>query len=127
MVDALTAMEHLRGQSFVRPDALAAVGFCFGGGMVWNLVTAGVAIRAAAPFYGQDNKGAVMQTRIGLALAALIAAAALTSPHVAPAAQAAPASGTGQDSSTLDDQIDLVVTVVSASTSTDECGSGISK
>ncbi len=53
-----------------------------------------------------------MQTRIGLALAALlIAAAALTSQHVTPAAQAAPPSGTGQDSSTLDDQVELAVTV----------------
>src|SRR5471032_2522506 len=51
-----------------------------------------------------------MQTRIGLALAAgLIAATALTSPHVVPAAHAAP--GAGQDSSTLDDQVDLAVTV----------------
>ena len=51
-----------------------------------------------------------MTTRIGLALAAvLIALAALTSSRVAPAAQAAP--GAGQDSSTLDDQIDLAVTV----------------
>jgi hypothetical protein len=53
-----------------------------------------------------------MKTRIGLALAAvLIAAAALTSHHVAPTAQAAPATGAGQDSSTLDDQVDLAVTV----------------
>ena len=51
-----------------------------------------------------------MKTRIGLALAAgLIAAAALTSPRVAPAPQAA--AGAGQDSSTLDDQVDLAVTV----------------
>ena len=54
-----------------------------------------------------------MQTRIGLAFAAvLIAAAALTSQHVAPAAHAAPvARGEGQDSSTLDDQVELAVTV----------------
>ena len=54
-----------------------------------------------------------MQTRIGLALAALlIAAGAATSRHIAPAAQAAPAArGEGQDSSTLDDQVDLAVTV----------------
>ena len=51
-----------------------------------------------------------MQTRIGLAFAAaLIAAAALTSRHAAPGAQAAP--GAGQDSSTLDDQVELAVTV----------------
>lgn len=53
-----------------------------------------------------------MQTRIGLALAAaLIAAATLTSRHVSPAAQAAPATTTGQGSSTLDDQVELAVTV----------------
>jgi hypothetical protein len=51
-----------------------------------------------------------MQTRIRLALAALlIAAAALRSTHVAPAAQAA--AGAGQPSSTLDDQVELAVTV----------------
>jgi len=38
-----------------------------------------------------------------------MAAAGLSSPHVAPAAHAAP--GAGQDSSTLDDQVDLAVTV----------------
>ena len=51
-----------------------------------------------------------MQTRIGLALAAvLMAFAALTSTHIAPATQAA--AGAGQPSSTLDDQIELAVTV----------------
>jgi hypothetical protein len=51
-----------------------------------------------------------MKTQIGLALAAvLMALAALTSQRIVPAAQAAP--GAGQDSSTLDDQIDLAVTV----------------
>ncbi len=53
-----------------------------------------------------------MQTRIGLAFAAvLIAVTALSSPHVAPAAHAASAAAAGQDSSTLDDQVDLAVTV----------------
>jgi len=53
-----------------------------------------------------------MHTRIGLTCAAaLIAAAALTSQHVAPAAHATPTATTGQDSSSLDDQVDLAVTV----------------
>ena len=53
-----------------------------------------------------------MQTRTGLALAAaLLVAAALTSSRVAPAAHAAAVSAAGQDSSTLDDQVDLAVTV----------------
>src|SRR3954471_4105762 len=54
-----------------------------------------------------------MQTRIGLSLAALlIAGAALPSTHWSSTAQAARAVTTGgQDSSTLDDQVDLAVTV----------------
>ena len=31
---------------------LATVGFCFGGGVVWQLVNAGAPLKAAAPFYG---------------------------------------------------------------------------
>jgi carboxymethylenebutenolidase len=31
---------------------LGVVGFCFGGGMVWNLLAAGGAVKAAVPFYG---------------------------------------------------------------------------
>jgi len=31
---------------------LATVGFCFGGGVVWQLVNAGAPLRAAAPYYG---------------------------------------------------------------------------
>jgi hypothetical protein len=51
-----------------------------------------------------------MQTRTGLAFAAVvIAGAALISPHMAPAAQAA--RGAEPGSSTLDDQTDLAVTV----------------
>jgi hypothetical protein len=51
-----------------------------------------------------------MQTRTGLAIAAaLIAGAALTSRRIEPAAQAA--HGTEPGSSTLDDQVDLAVTV----------------
>jgi hypothetical protein len=53
-----------------------------------------------------------MQTRIALTLAAtLMASAALSSRHVAPVARAAAAVPAGQGSSTLDDQVDLAVTV----------------
>ena len=53
-----------------------------------------------------------MQTRIALAFApVLVAVAALSSQHAAPAAHAAVAVPAGQDSSTLDDQVDLSVTV----------------
>ena len=52
-----------------------------------------------------------MQTRIGLTLTAVVlAAAALASRHIAPTAQAAAAIA-APESSTLDDQVDLAVTV----------------
>ncbi len=34
------------------PARQGAVGFCFGGGMLWNLVVAGTVLKAAVPFYG---------------------------------------------------------------------------
>jgi carboxymethylenebutenolidase len=33
-------------------DKLGVTGFCFGGGMVWNTLAAGVPVQAAVPFYG---------------------------------------------------------------------------
>jgi carboxymethylenebutenolidase len=41
-------------------DKLGITGFCFGGGMVWNTLAAGVTVKAAVPFYGpapQDMSG----------------------------------------------------------------------
>ena len=41
-----------------RGKGLAAIGFCFGGGMVWRLLAAGrAALAAAAPFYGPFPAG----------------------------------------------------------------------
>ena len=33
-------------------EKLGITGFCFGGGMVWNTLAAGVSVKAAVPFYG---------------------------------------------------------------------------
>jgi carboxymethylenebutenolidase len=52
VTDLRAALDYLKGQSFVAGDRLGAVGFCFGGGMVWNLVAAGAELKAAVPFYG---------------------------------------------------------------------------
>jgi carboxymethylenebutenolidase len=42
----------------VRRKRLAAIGFCFGGGMVWRLLAAGESrLAAAAPFYGPFPEG----------------------------------------------------------------------
>ena len=42
----------------VKQKKLAAIGFCFGGGMVWRLLTSGERrLAAAAPFYGPFPEG----------------------------------------------------------------------
>src|SRR3990170_1691700 len=48
------AVRHLQGLAGVRRDRVGAMGFCFGGGMVWRLATANADLRAAAPFYGSN-------------------------------------------------------------------------
>jgi carboxymethylenebutenolidase len=52
MEDLNASIKYLQGLSHVRPDRVGAMGFCFGGGMVWLLSVRNSAIRAAAPFYG---------------------------------------------------------------------------
>ena len=66
--DLRAAMSHLAAQSFVKGDTLGAVGFCFGGGMVWQLVTGGAPLKAAAPFYGPapQNAAALATTKIAV-------------------------------------------------------------
>jgi carboxymethylenebutenolidase len=46
----------------LRDKKLAAIGFCFGGGMVWRLLAAGEQrLAAAAPFYGPFPEGGNLQ------------------------------------------------------------------
>jgi len=45
---------YLRALPAVRPDRQGAMGFCFGGGMVWRLATRNPDLRAAVPFYGPN-------------------------------------------------------------------------
>jgi carboxymethylenebutenolidase len=54
--DMKAAVKHLDRR--VRQKKLAAIGFCFGGGMVWRLLAAGERrLAAAAPFYGPFPTG----------------------------------------------------------------------
>lgn len=48
------AVRYLQGLASVRRDRVGAMGFCFGGGMVWRLATANADLKAAAPFYGSN-------------------------------------------------------------------------
>ncbi|MBM4406463.1 MAG: dienelactone hydrolase family protein [Chloroflexi bacterium] len=45
-------VKYLQSLSYVRADRVGAMGFCFGGGMVWLLCARNPDIKAAAPFYG---------------------------------------------------------------------------
>ena len=52
LTDVDAALAHLRAAGH-RDSQIGAVGFCFGGGMVWSLLAAGEPrLAAAAPFYG---------------------------------------------------------------------------
>jgi len=50
--DMLSALTYLQSLRRVEGDALGAVGFCAGGGNVWNLALNTDALSAAVPFYG---------------------------------------------------------------------------
>jgi carboxymethylenebutenolidase len=46
------AMAYLRRQGFVLGDRIGMTGYCFGGGVTWNLAIKDPTLRAAAPYYG---------------------------------------------------------------------------
>jgi carboxymethylenebutenolidase len=57
MLDALTELERR-----VARGGLAAIGFCFGGGMIWRLLATGDdRLDAAAPFYGPFPENASLE------------------------------------------------------------------
>jgi carboxymethylenebutenolidase len=47
--DHTAALTYLKANT---SGAIGAVGFCFGGGEVWNLLAAGVDLKGASPYYG---------------------------------------------------------------------------
>jgi carboxymethylenebutenolidase len=49
LADHSATLAYLKAQS---TGAIGVVGFCFGGGEVWNLVAAGADLKAAVPYYG---------------------------------------------------------------------------
>jgi carboxymethylenebutenolidase len=49
--DLMQALSALRATTGVG-SKIGITGFCFGGGMVWNTLDAGAAVKAAVPFYG---------------------------------------------------------------------------
>jgi carboxymethylenebutenolidase len=52
VADLRSALSYLEGLDHVNGSAVAALGFCFGGGLTWRLATEDPRLRAAIPFYG---------------------------------------------------------------------------
>jgi dienelactone hydrolase len=59
----IAAMEFLRKQPSVDPTRIAAIGYCFGGGIVLNMARQGVDLKGVASFHG--NLTAVKPARPG--------------------------------------------------------------
>jgi carboxymethylenebutenolidase len=51
LTDAVRRLQETPG---VRGDRIGTIGWCFGGGMVWRLITQHPGLAAAAPFYGPN-------------------------------------------------------------------------
>jgi carboxymethylenebutenolidase len=52
VADFRNAMTFLRRQAFVEGDQIGMTGFCFGGGMTWNVAIKEPTLRAGAAYYG---------------------------------------------------------------------------
>jgi carboxymethylenebutenolidase len=50
--DFISGWQYLQGQPFARAEQAGMVGFCFGGGVTWEVATRMPELRAAVPFYG---------------------------------------------------------------------------
>lgn len=48
----MAAMDFLKGEPIVDPAPIAAIGYCFGGGIVLNMARQGVDLRGVASFHG---------------------------------------------------------------------------
>ncbi len=59
----MAALEFLKGQDSVDPDRIAAIGYCFGGGVVLNMARQGIELRGVASFHG--NPAAIKPARQG--------------------------------------------------------------
>ena len=51
--DLLAAVDYLASRPDVRGDAIGAVGFCWGGGVLGQFLSAGAGLAAASVFYGE--------------------------------------------------------------------------
>ncbi len=52
--DLIAAVSYLGSDDSVQPERIGVIGFCFGGGMAWKLITKDSRLKAAVPFYGPN-------------------------------------------------------------------------
>jgi carboxymethylenebutenolidase len=52
LADLRSAVDFLKIADYTRPDRIGTVGFCFGGGLVWNIAFNFADVTAAVPYYG---------------------------------------------------------------------------
>ena len=55
VADFQAAMAYLRRQPFVIADRIGMTGYCFGGGVTWDVAIKEPTLRAAAPYYGNPS------------------------------------------------------------------------
>lgn len=53
--DFQAGMAYLRRQPFVQSERIGMTGYCFGGGVTWDVAIKEPTLRAAAPYYGPSN------------------------------------------------------------------------
>jgi carboxymethylenebutenolidase len=58
VADMQAAIDYLKAQAFVNPDAIGATGFCFGGGYTFDIAAASPDVKAAVPYYGTARRAA---------------------------------------------------------------------
>jgi carboxymethylenebutenolidase len=51
--DFIAAFNHLQALDFVDGQRIGMTGYCFGGGVTWQVATAEPELKAAAPYYGR--------------------------------------------------------------------------
>jgi dienelactone hydrolase len=66
----VAAMDFLMGQDTVDPTRIAAIGYCFGGGVVLNMARQGVELKGVASFHG--NLTAVKPAQPGMVKAKIL-------------------------------------------------------
>jgi carboxymethylenebutenolidase len=70
LADHRASIDYLRSQT---SGSIGVVGFCFGGGETWNVLIAGLDVKAAAPFYGPQPSNFAELSKTKAAVSAVYA------------------------------------------------------